>query len=65
MCSAMLQPSGRHDPLPFTRAPVYPHEGNRRSFIDGSDTRIILGTIKRRGLCPESFAFSGSVLLDR
>jgi hypothetical protein len=30
--------------LPFTRAPVYPNEGNRRSFIGGSDARIIMGT---------------------
>jgi predicted phage-related endonuclease len=29
--------------LQFTRAPVYRNEGNRRSFIGGSDARIIMG----------------------
>jgi predicted phage-related endonuclease len=29
--------------LPFIRAPVYPNEGNRRSFVGGSDARIIMG----------------------
>ena len=30
--------------LPFTRASVYPNDQNRRSFIGGSDARIIMGT---------------------
>ena len=30
--------------LPFTSAPVYPNVGNRRSFIGGSDARIIMGS---------------------
>jgi predicted phage-related endonuclease len=30
--------------LPFTSAPVYPNEGNRRSFIGGSDARMIMGS---------------------
>ena len=30
--------------LPFTGAPVYPNDWNRRSFIGGSDARIIMGT---------------------
>jgi predicted phage-related endonuclease len=30
--------------LPFTRAPVYPNDWSRRSFIGGSDARIIMGT---------------------
>jgi len=29
--------------LPFTRAPIYPNNGNRRSFIGGSDARVIMG----------------------
>jgi len=29
--------------LPFTRAAVYSSDGNRRSFIGGSDARIIMG----------------------
>jgi predicted phage-related endonuclease len=29
--------------LPFTSAPVYPKAANRRSFIGGSDARIIMG----------------------
>src|SRR5262245_59805180 len=30
--------------LPFTPAPVYPKDVNRRSFVGGSDARIIMGT---------------------
>jgi predicted phage-related endonuclease len=30
--------------LPFTTAPVYPKDITRRSFIGGSDARIIMGT---------------------
>ena len=30
--------------LPFTRAPVHPNNANRRSFIGGSDARIIMGS---------------------
>jgi len=30
--------------LPITRALVCPNQGNRRSFIGGSDARIIMGT---------------------
>jgi predicted phage-related endonuclease len=30
--------------LPFTTAPVYPRDGSRRSFIGGSDARIIMGS---------------------
>jgi len=30
--------------LPFTSAPVYPNVGNRRSFLGGSDARIIMGS---------------------
>src|SRR5436190_23188977 len=30
--------------LPFTRAPVFPNQYKRRSFIGGSDARIIMGS---------------------
>jgi predicted phage-related endonuclease len=30
--------------LPSNRAPVYSDDGNRRSFVGGSDARIIMGT---------------------
>src|SRR5262249_19086059 len=30
--------------LPFTTAPVYRRNANRRSFIGGSDARIIMGS---------------------
>jgi predicted phage-related endonuclease len=30
--------------LPFTRGPIYPKNWNRRSFIGGSDARVIMGT---------------------
>ena len=30
--------------LPFARAPVCPKDVNRRSFVGGSDSRIIMGT---------------------
>jgi len=30
--------------LPFAPAPVYPKDTNRRSFVGGSDARIVMGT---------------------
>src|SRR5262245_16602769 len=30
--------------LPFAPAPAYPKDANRRSFVGGSDARIIMGT---------------------